>query len=565
MIDPAKCRILLVDDEEGIRFTLSALLKREGYQVDVAVGHVDAVVCLKSSRYDLVFVDIMLAGENGIDVLQDIKTLSPATEVVMFTGCPEVNSAVEAVRLGAFDYITKPVQPQTLFSICRLALRAKKIRDDEEKYRAHLDAIFRSVSDSIIMVDREGRLAHFNITAAHTCGYTTEMIGSEIAKIGFGCGGECRSALMETLRTNVSRDLRRFECRTSEGKSCIVSFKSSPINDADGAMSGAVAVIRDETTIVELERSLMKRGQFNNIIGISDPMQRVYGLIESLADVPTTVLINGESGTGKELVAAALHFAGGRAKGPFVKVNCSALSESLLESELFGHVRGAFTGATADKIGRFQMAHRGTLFLDEIGDISPAVQMRLLRVLQEREFERVGDSTSIKVDVRIVTATNQNLSEKVAQGTFRQDLYYRLNVVRMELPPLRERAEDINLLAAHFLTKFNLKFSKNIQAFSDDVLQMFRLHLWPGNVRELEHAVEHAVILSKNNIITEQYLPQDLIDSVKGVRPLSSKPAHRPSLVEAMAMCNGNITHAARLLGVSRPTVYRYMKELENS
>jgi transcriptional regulator with PAS, ATPase and Fis domain len=294
-------------------------------------------------------------------------------------------------------------------------------------------------------------------------------------------------------------------------------------------------------------------------------MRKLYNLTEALANVQTTVLINGESGTGKELVAAALHFAGGRAKGPFVKVNCSALSESLLESELFGHVRGAFTGATADKIGRFQMAHRGTLFLDEIGDISPAVQMRLLRVLQEREFERVGDSTSIKVDVRIVTATNQNLSEKVAQGTFRQDLYYRLNVVRMELPPLRERAEDISLLAAHFLTKFNLKFSKNIQAFSDDVLQMFRQHLWPGNVRELEHAVEHAVILSKNNIITEQYLPQDLIDSVKGVKHASSKPDHRPSLAEALALCNGNITHAARLLGVSRPTIYRYMKELENA
>ena len=561
MIPTTHCRILLVDDEEGIRFTLGCLLRKEGYLVDVAAGHVDAIDCLQSAHYDLAFVDIMLAGESGINVLHDIKAISPATQVVMFTARPEVATAAEAVRLGAFDYITKPVQPKTLMSISRLALTAKKMRDDQDRYQANLDAIFRTVSDSIILIDKEGRLAQFNATAENLCGYTSSLVGSNIEDVGIGCGSECLNALLETVRTNTPKELRRFEYVMPEGDSRVVSFTSTPITEADGTVSGAIAVIRDETPLVELERTLKKRGQFHDIIGISDPMQRVYSLIEALADVQTTVLITGESGTGKELVAAALHYAGGRAKNPFVKVNCSALSESLLESELFGHVRGAFTGAIADKVGRFQKAHRGTLFLDEIGDISPAIQMRLLRVLQESEFERVGESTPTRVDVRIIAATNKNLAGMVSQGTFRQDLYYRLNVVRMELPSLKERRDDISLLADHFVKKFNLKFSKNIRALSDDVIKLLRCHTWPGNVREMEHAIEHAVILCKSDIITIQNLPQDLLDSDKSTNPTPPKPAQHLSLEQALALSDGNITRTARLLGVSRPTVYRHLKE----
>lgn len=561
MIPTTHCRILLVDDEEGIRFTLGCLLRKEGYLVDVAAGHVDAIDCLQSAHYDLAFVDIMLAGESGINVLHDIKAISPATQVVMFTARPEVATAAEAVRLGAFDYITKPVQPKTLMSISRLALTAKKMRDDQDRYQANLDAIFRTVSDSIILIDKEGRLAQFNATAENLCGYTSSLVGSNIEDVGIGCGSECLNALLETVRTNTPKELRRFEYVMPEGDSRVVSFTSTPITEADGTVSGAIAVIRDETPLVELERTLKKRGQFHDIIGISDPMQRVYSLIEALADVQTTVLITGESGTGKELVAAALHYAGGRAKNPFVKVNCSALSESLLESELFGHVRGAFTGAIADKVGRFQKAHRGTLFLDEIGDISPAIQMRLLRVLQESEFERVGESTPTRVDVRIIAATNKNLAGMVSQGTFRQDLYYRLNVVRMELPSLKERRDDISLLADHFVKKFNLKFSKNIRALSDDVIKLLRCHTWPGNVREMEHAIEHAVILCKSDIITIQNLPQDLLDSDKSTNPTPPKPAQHLSLEQALALSDGNITRTARLLGVSRPTIYRHLKE----
>jgi PAS domain S-box-containing protein len=566
----AQYRILLVDDEEGICSTLGTLLKKEGYSVASASSFDEAWILIQNSRFDLAFFDIMLAGENGLELLREIKKIASATQVVMFTGYPQVESAAVAVRLGAFDYITKPVRYETLLAVTRHALSVKALGDERERHRANLDAIFRTVTDSIVMVDQFGRLAQFNSTAERICGYRQDMIGSDAAAIALGCRGGCRLALKEALDNIEQREIRRSECRQASGNTRIVSMTASPVAESDGTVSGAVVVIRDETELVELERSLLQRGKFHGIIGISTPMQQVYSLIESLANLPTTVLINGESGTGKELVAAALHSSGVRAKKPFVKVNCSALSENLLESELFGHVRGAFTGAIADKIGRFQKAHGGTLFLDEIGDISPAIQMRLLRVLQESEFERVGNSTSIKVDVRIIAATNHGLAEMVSQGTFRQDLYYRLNVVRLDLPSLRERSDDLDLLAAHFIGKFNVKFAKAVTGISEDVKTLFRAYSWPGNVRELEHAIEHACILCKTTIIAVNDLPYDLLESVmpigaapKNLAPLPAAPVVKLTLEDALAAAKGNKARAARLLGISRMTLYRQMGTAE--
>jgi len=564
MIQPANHRILLVDDEEGIRFTIGCLLKNEGYQVDVAAGHADAIACLQAAHYDLAFVDIMLAGDSGINLLRDVKAISPTTQVVMFTGYPDVESASASVRLGAFDYITKPLRQETLILIARHALSSKQMNDKLDLYRANMDAILRTVSDSIIMVDKDGCLAHFNATAGNVCGYTSELIGSDAAALCLGCKGVCRTALLETLSDRSPREILRLECRTPEGMTRIVSITATPVIEADGTVSGAVAVIRDETHLVELEHSLKERGRFHGIVGASAPMQKLYSLIEALADVQTTVLINGESGTGKELVAAALHDCGARKNGPMVKVNCSALSEHLLESELFGHVRGAFTGAVTAKAGRFEKADNGTIFLDEIGDISPAMQMRLLRVLQERVIERVGDSTPIRIDVRVIAATNQDLAEKVRQGTFRQDLYYRLNVVRLVLPALKERIGDLPLLAEHFQQKFNAKFDRSIQAFSNDVMALFVRHDWPGNVRELEHAIEHACILCHSDIITMGDLPQDLVacinpQAVHSVEPVATEVKRPLTLEEALEMTDGNKSKAARLLGISRRTVYRHI------
>lgn len=560
MREPTLSRILVVDDEGGIRKILSRQLKKEGYEVDTATGKVDAITCLQASRYGLVFIDIMLlSGESGIDLLSYVKAKHPTTQVVMITGRPEVKTAAEAIRHGAFDYITKPIHSELLVSISRQALTAKRLYDDQALYRANMEAIFRSVSDSIIMVDNKGRLAQFNPPAGNLFGYTDDMIGSNITTIDLPCGRLCHPAILETLRTHASQETGRLEYQTANGKNLMISLRVTPVTETNGDVSGAVAVIRDETRLVELEQFLQQRQHFSGIIGMSAPMQRLYLLMEALADVPTTVVIYGESGTGKELVASALHYSGVRASEPFVKVNCSALSESLLESELFGHVRGAFTGAIADKIGRFQKADGGTLFLDEIGDISPAVQMRLLRVLQEYEFERVGDTTPIKVDVRVIAATNKDLAEMVQQGTFRRDLYYRLNVVRLVIPALRERLDDLALLATHFITKYNKKLARNIQGVSEDAMNIFAHHTWPGNVRELEHIIEHASIVNKSGIICVHDLPQELIEavSVSSENTIPLPFENKITLEQALIVAGGNKSRTAKLLGISRRTLYR--------
>lgn len=566
MIDKILPRILIVDDDEGLRFTLSHLFLAEGFNVDSAATSNEALELLHNNDYDLAFVDIILQGSSGIDLLRTIRECARNTQVIMITGWPDVESAAEVVRLGACDYISKPIRHETLVSVTRHALKSKQLSDERESYRANLDAIFRSVSDAIIMVDSDGRLVHFNAAAAGVCGYRPEHIGTSITSIDFGCRGVCREALTEALHSATTQDLRRFECRRPDGSIRVMNFTTTPVTEGDGNVKGAVVVIRDETRLDVLERTLHQRSSFYGIIGRNASMQNLYSLIEALGDVQTTVLINGESGTGKELVAAALHNCGCRKSGPLVKINCSALSENLLESELFGHVRGAFTGAIANKIGRFQKADGGTLFLDEIGDISPAMQMRLLRVLQELVIERVGDSTPIKVDVRVVAATNQDLSEKVRQGTFRQDLYYRLNVVRLMLPALRDRIDDLQLLADHFLRKFNAKFARSIRTFSDDVMALFYRHAWPGNVRELEHAIEHACILCRSDVITMADLPLDLT----ACNPQPGSPSAHPAagertqgltLEEALAMTEGNKSKAARLLGISRRTIYRHLSD----
>jgi PAS domain S-box-containing protein len=558
-------RVLIVDDEAGIRLTLGCLLKNEGLVVDSVACGAEALALFQVNRFDIAFVDIMLVGESGIDLLARIKAISPTTQVVMFTGCPEVESAIEAVRQGAFDYLTKPVRIETLMAVLRDALSSKRLNDEQQRYRANLDAIFSSVSDAIIMIDREGVMVEFNAAAGDVCGYTKECIGRPATEIGLGCEGACRRLIVQTLQSESSQKLNRIECRKNDGAVRVVSFTATPVINSEGDVKGVVAVIRDETKLDELEKVLLQRNRFYSIIGSSLGMRKLYALTEALADVQTTVLINGESGTGKELFAAALHNAGSRKNGPFVKVNCSALSENLLESELFGHTRGAFTGAIADKIGRFEKAHGGTIFLDEIGDISQSMQMRLLRVLQEHEFERVGESTTRKVDVRVLAATNQDLSEKVRRGTFRQDLYYRINVVRLELPPLRERTDDIPQLVAHFLNIFNKKFGKDIRLVSDNVMDLFRIYGWPGNVRELEHVIEHACIICTSDMITVPDLPQDIVSShsnSQGSSPLASQPSiQNLTLVQALAMSDGNKSQAARLLGISRRTVYRHLGE----
>ncbi len=558
-----KAKILIIDDEEGIRFTFTRFLTAENYEVVTAKDYDEAVQCVSESDFDLIFADIILRGKTGIDVLRAIKERNISSPVIMITGYPNIDTASEAIRLGAFDYIPKPIQKETLFHSIDVALQYKKVIDEKEKYRSNLEAIFRSVKDAIITVDKDLQVLEINEAAKNICGFKRNSVGKSLDSLSCSCKRKCLDALYETINTKESMEVNNLECQTEDRKEQVVQIITSPLLNRKGKFSGAIMVVRDETRLTDLERELKERQQFHRIIGKSKKMQDVYSLIELLADVETTVLISGGSGTGKELVAEALHYNGTRSSAPMVRVNCSALTENLLESELFGHIKGAFTGAIKDKIGRFQMADGGTIFLDEIADISPKVQVELLRVLQEKTFERVGDAETIKVDVRVVAASNQNLSEKVKSGEFREDLYYRLNVMKLELPPLSERREDIPLLTEHFIEKFNKKFNKKISSISKDVKGVFMDYPWPGNIRELEHAIEHAFILCKQATITIEHLPPELKEfNIEDTAFEDDLKADDPQIIiQALEKTAWNKTKAAQLLGISRRSIYRKINE----
>lgn len=579
-------KILVIDDEESIRYTFKSFLLDEGYEVLTAPDYQEALSVIDTTELDLIFADILLEGKTGIDVLRKTKERNLRCPVVMITGDPNIDSAAEALRLGAFDYIPKPIKQDTLLRITKIALKHKALVDEKERYRSNLEAIFSSVKDAIIAVDKELLIIEMNDAARSICNLSHDSIGKAFNSTAKYCNGKCFDVLEETINKKQAIEVYRHECQLKERPQQVVTITSHPLlskisnptnpfstkseqcriyQDNAGIFSGVILVVRDETRLANLEHDLRERQQFHNIIGKSEKMQAIYSLIDNLVDVETTVLITGETGTGKELIADALHYRGSRCHKPLVKVNCSALSENLLESELFGHVKGAFSGAVQDRIGRFQRANGGTIFLDEIGDVSQRTQLQLLRVVQEKEFERVGDSTPIKVDVRIVAAANQSLLEKVSRGDFREDLYYRLKVVEVIMPPLRERKEDIPLLVNHFLNKFNKKLNKEIVAVSADVQKIFMDYFWPGNVRELEHTLEHAFIICRQNTITMDCLPLALKDFIGTKLYALGDPGADEShtILHALEKSSWNKARAARLLGMSRRTIYRKIEEFK--
>ena len=558
-------KILVIDDEESLRFTFKTFLSKEGHAVTTAADYATARQSLSAGEFDLVFVDISLPHHHsGIDILREISARKIHCPVIMITGVPNIDTAAESVRLGAYDYVCKPIDKQMLLRMTQQALRHKFLQDEnhriaaeKERYRRNLDAIFHSVPEGILTVDPAMRVIEINDAALGLlCLDARKVVGQNLYELLSDDYAACCHVLQDTLRTHVPVREYRVEWQPENCPRQVVVMNCAPLLDGENRFLGAVLIFRNITRLTELERELKERYRFQNIIGKSRKMQELYTLLEHLADTNTTVLITGESGTGKELVAEALHYNAPGALKPLVKVNCSALAENLLESELFGHVKGAFTGAVKDKIGRFQLADGGTIFLDEIGDLSPLIQIKLLRVLQNKEFERVGDNTPIKVDLRVISATNRNLREKVRQGTFREDLYYRLNVVELTLPPLRERREDIPLLSKHFCEHFNQRFTKHIAGISDEVLDVFMNHAWPGNVRELEHAIEHAFVLCRDDCIRVEHLPPEIRESSL-IQSQTAQAEDIATLLRALEKTGWNKAKAARLLGIDRRTIYR--------
>lgn len=449
--------ILLVDDEQNTREALSIALGREGYNIIPASNGGEGMKLLEKEPVDLIITDLMMPGISGMDLLDFARKHRPEVMVIMMTGYASVETAITAMKNGAFDYITKP------------------IKLDEVKIIIHQAA-------------------------------------------------DKRNLLLE----NIS-----------------------------------------------LKKELKGKYTFDNIIGTSRPMQEIFSVMERVVNSDSTVLITGDSGTGKELVAKALHYNGPRKENPFVAINCAAIPSELLESELFGHVKGSFTGAVANKPGKFEQANTGTMFLDEIGSMTMALQGKLLRVLQEKEIERVGGAKPMKIDVRIISATNTDLEKAVKKGLFRDDLFYRLNVIPIHLPSLKDRAEDIPMLAAHFIGKYNEKLKKGIKGLASGVMDYLVAYEWPGNIRELENVIERAVTLTDGEYIQENALPQSILGVAgqefysvpqipdKGTDLEKELEGFEAAMIRMALKKTGGIkTKAAELLNLKRTTLIEKMRRL---
>jgi DNA-binding NtrC family response regulator len=447
--------VLIVDDEVGARESLKMILKND-YEVFLARDAEEAFIRIKEHSPDVILLDIILPDLDGLKILERIKQNDPDMIVIMITATKTVKTAVEAMKLGAYDYVTKP----------------------------------------------------FDI---------------------------------DELRLIVSRSL------------------------SSKALEQEVKYLREE---------MDKSFDFGNIIGKSKAMEEIFGLVKQIADSKSTVLVMGESGTGKELISRAIHYNSNRKNYPFVTINCAAIPETLIESELFGHEKGAFTNAIEKKLGRFEIAHLGTLFLDEIGELSLATQAKILRFLEEKEFNRVGGSKTIKVDVRLITATNRDLNQLLKKGVFREDLYYRINVVPLIIPPLRERKEDIPVLLDHFIKKYNDEGKKRVKGISKEALELMMNYEWPGNVRELENLIERVIALTSNEYIQPDELPIALtnISEINGLKEsiLSGKVSflkaeeefERRIILDALKKANYVQSHAAEILGISRRILKYKMDKL---
>ncbi|MFQ5752463.1 MAG: sigma-54 interaction domain-containing protein [bacterium] len=432
-----------------------------------------------------------------------------------------------------------------------------------------LEAIFDHLPDGIITISgtKPSLISSINAVACKILNVEKQkVLGERIQSVFKAQYSPLLQILKETFEQK--RSIKNFNIELETARQERITFLVNTVffKEPEATQRSVILILHDISEVSELQDKSTTTQRFETLIGGTATMEKVFSLIETVAPTDTAILIYGETGTGKELVAHAIHQRSQRSKMPFVPVHCSALTSSLLESDLFGHVKGAFTGAIRDKPGRFEMAEGGTVFLDEIATLSPEIQINLLRVLQEKTIERVGDTKSTHVDVRIISATNHSLPDLIRQGVFRKDLYYRIKVIQINLPPLRKRKSDLPILIEHFIARYNHQHSCNILGVTKDAMRLLKNYSWPGNVRELENAIEHAVVISKTNMIEASSLPGEIRDSHKsllGVSPGQSVLTDEVKIRKVLSETAGNVTMAAKRLGIHRTTLWRKMRELD--
>jgi DNA-binding NtrC family response regulator len=561
-MDPARpARILIVEDEAVVALDVEDRLRRLGYEV---VGTADscasALAQAAEARPDLVLLDIALRdGPDGITTAERLRA-ELAVPVVFVTAFADAATLERAKRVSPHGYIVKPFDERDLRAMIEIALYRDGL--DRALRRSHDDllAVLDVQRTGNVLVDPAGQILFANAAAGRILGADPGTLLDLPWPEGLRLSGDARrrvEALLRTTRAERQKVVARLPTR--DPRDSVVEIE---IEDDPRAPERKIFFLTDVSELHGLRRLLDERGRFHDIIGRSDAIRRVVRLVQQVAPTDVTVLIEGETGTGKELVARAIHRESARRKGPFVAVNCAGLSEELAASQLFGHRRGAFTGAVTDAVGMFEAARGGTLFLDEIGDLPLRVQTTLLRVLEERAVTRIGETQPRAVDVRIVAAANRELAREVAAGRFRADLLYRIRVGRIHLPPLRERREDLPLLVRHILSEQRAITGRPVETVSDEAMQAMLAYEWPGNVRELKHALGYSVIHCPGAAVELEDLPPELLERAPPVAAAGDLPAdERERIAAALARTGGERKGAAALLGVSRATLYRRMAQ----
>ncbi|RKX66668.1 MAG: RNA polymerase subunit sigma-54 [Thermodesulfobacteriota bacterium] len=616
-------KVLFIDDDEGIRKVFSILLRKEGYQVFTAENGEEGLKIFKQEIPPIVIADVKMPGINGIEVLKRVKEINPEAEVIIITGHGDMNSAIEALKLDASDFLPKPVKLEALSVALKRAQKKLELRRKLKEYTHNLENLVRERTEELQRAQEQiktfyevSRYVSENTSLKETIDFILkkikEMVNYDYAlplifnskKYNFvniegydspnilGNWTQAYSIASMTEPIDMKRwrskklpltgSLKKFSYISSipivkekevMGSIILASYNSGSFSAQNmrfiylmlSQTSGVIKrIILQNEQLERLHNQIKMLSGYGDIIGKDPKMQRIYQLILDIAPSNATVLIQGESGTGKELVARAIHMNSPRKDKPFVVVNCSAYPQALIESELFGYEKGAFTGATQRKLGRFEIAHEGTIFLDEVSEIPFPSQVKILRFLQFQEFERLGGTETIKVNVRVIAATNKDLNEEVKKGNFREDLYYRLNVIPINLPPLRERKGDIPLLAEYFLKRLSTKSGKGIKELSPSAMQSLINYNWPGNVRELENVLEYAFVLTKGKVIGAKALPPALRSSDiswNKDKIASLEDNEKKFLIEMLNEFNWNKLQVAKRLGISRSTLYAKLKK----
>ncbi len=559
-----KLKILFVEDDEFIQKYISTFLKRHTNYFYLAKDGKEGLKLFSEINPDIIITDIQMPILSGLEMAKEIRKIDENVPIIVTTAFSEEEYLMDSINLKIDSYIRKPINLDDLKTVVyncgQLVLNRREINIK--------NIILDSIGDGVITVNNEKKIIFANKAAINITGFSKDELLSKTCNELFdvNCCGMNNECFIDKSNQSGERQSKKIELKNSKNRIIDISVKTNILYE-DSEKIGGVITFQDISAINALKKELTNKYTFYDIIGKNNKLSKIFEILPDISETDVTILITGESGTGKELLVNAIHNLSTRKSKPLIKINCATLPGNLFESELFGYKKGAFTDAKMDKPGRVESAEGGTLFLDEIGDLPLYSQPKLLRLIQEKEFDRLGDTVTRKADIRLITATNQKLNTLISEKKFREDLYYRISVIHFHLPPLRERVEDLPNLINHFISKFNGKYNKNIIEADNDAMEILLNYNYPGNIRELENIIEHSAILCKNYLITKINLPIYLLKDtavenfdIEQENEIDMKSLKKEKVLELLKNNNNDKDKTASQLGIHRSTLWRWLK-----